>query len=351
MTTVGVGLVGYGFGNQAFHGPLIRETDGLEVRAVMTANPERRQLALEHFPGVKIYEKYDELLADPRIDLVVISTPHSTHAPLTIQACEKGKHVVVDKIMALGVAEGEAMIKAAERAGVLLSVFHNRRWDCDYLTVKNALQKGLLGEPWVIESSVVNFRTPPPPGQPLPWRMQARYGGGIIRDWGAHLLDQAIQLLGNDIRSVYADFQYRWPRIDVESAAVCWIRFNDGVRFRVEVGGISKIGRPRWYVRGSRGALVIDSLDPQEAELKRQVVISGTEQARIPGEKCRFESDVPGAELEILPGDYLAYYKNIAAALLEGAPLEVTPESVLDSLRLLEAIVASAASGTVINYP
>ena len=200
------------------------------------------------------------------------------------------------------------MIKAAERAGVLLSVFHNRRWDSDYLTVKNALQKGLLGEPWVIESSVVNFRTPPPPGQPLPWRMQARYGGGIIRDWGAHLLDQAIQLLGNDIRSVYADFQYRWPRIDVESAAVCWIRFNDGVRFRVEVGGISKIGRPRWYVRGSRGALVIDSLDPQEAELKRQVVISGTEQARIPGEKCRFESDVPGAELENPAGDYLAYY-------------------------------------------
>ena len=349
MTTVGVGLVGYGFGNQAFHGPLIRETDGLEVRAVMTANPERRQLALEHFPGVKIYEKYDELLADPRIDLVVISTL-IPRTPIDHPGLREAR-MVVDKIMALGVAEGEAMIKAAERAGVLLSVFHNRRWDSDYLTVKNALQKGLLGEPWVIESSVVNFRTPPPPGQPLPWRMQARYGGGIIRDWGAHLLDQAIQLLGNDIRSVYADFQYRWPRIDVESAAVCWIRFNDGVRFRVEVGGISKIGRPRWYVRGSRGALVIDSLDPQEAELKRQVVISGTEQARIPGEKCRFESDVPGAELEILPGDYLAYYKNIAAALLEGAPLEVTPESVLDSLRLLEAIVASAASGTVINYP
>ena len=97
MTTVGVGLVGYGFGNQAFHGPLIRETDGLEVRAVMTANPERRQLALEHFPGVKIYEKYDELLADPRIDLVVISTSSFHARPIDHpglregQACGRGQ--------------------------------------------------------------------------------------------------------------------------------------------------------------------------------------------------------------------------------------------------------------------
>lgn len=351
MTTVGVGLIGYGFGNRAFHGPLIRQTESLEVRAVLTTNPDRRQEALEHFPAVRIYDSYDSLLADKHIDLVVISTPHSTHAPLTIHACELGKHVVVDKIMAMNVAEAESMIEAAEKAGVLLSVFHNRRWDSDFLTVQAALQQSLLGEPYVVESSVIGFRKAPAAGDRLPWRMQARHGGGVVRDWGAHLLDQAIQLFGGDIRSVYADFQYRWPGVDVESAAVCWIRFGGGVRFRMEVGNTSKIGRPRWYVRGSQGALVIHGLDPQEAELKRHVVISGSDQARIPEENCQFESDIPGAQLQIIPGDYLAYYKNIAAALLQGAPLTVTPESVLDSLRLMESIVASAASGTVISYP
>jgi scyllo-inositol 2-dehydrogenase (NADP+) len=351
MATVGVALVGYGFGNRAFHGPLIRETEGLEIRAVLSTNPDRQQQAHQHFPGVRIYDDYDALLADKHIDLVVISTPHSTHAPLTIQACRRGKHVVVDKIMALNVAEAESMVKAAEQASVLLSVFHNRRWDSDFLTVKAVLQQGLLGEPYVIESSVVGYRKPPAAGSHLPWRMQARYGGGAVRDWGAHLLDQAIQLFGSNIRSVYADFQYRWPGIDVESAAMCWVRFAEGVRFRMEVGSISKIDRPRWYVRGSQGALVIQGLDPQEAELKRNVVISGSDQACIAYESCHFESDIPEAKLQIVPGDYLAYYRNIAAALLHGAPLAVTPESVLDSLRLLESIVASAASGTVMNLP
>lgn len=342
MTGIGVGLVGYGFGNRAFHGPLIKGTEGLEVRAVLTTNPERQRQAHVHFPGTKIYADYEELLTDEDIDLVVISTPHHLHAPQAIQACERGKHVVVDKIMALSVAEAEKMMAAAKKADVMLSVFQNRRWDSDYLTVAAAIKQGLLGEPYVVESSVVGFRQPPAPTSELPWRMKRACGGGPFRDWGAHLFDQAIQLFGNRVDSVYADFQYRWPGIDVETAAVCWIRFAEGVRFRIEVGNISKIERPRWYVRGAKGALVVQGRDPQEAQLKRGVVISGTDQARMPQEAFQLESEV--GELEIHAGNYRAYYQNIADVLLHNAPLAVTPASVLDSIRLIEAACRSAES-------
>lgn len=347
--TIGVGLVGYGLAGRVFHGMLVKATAGLEVRAVVTKNPERRQRAEADFPGVKVYAHYDELLDDPAIDLVVIGTPHDTHMEMAVAASKRKKHVVVDKIMATSVAEADEMIRAAKENGVLLSVFQNRRWDSDFLTVKEAIAQGWIGEPYVVESSVVRFSPPPDPGQPLAWRMQARHGGGPFRDWGAHLVDQALQLFGSEIESVYGDLQYRWPGIDVETAGSAWIRFKNGVRYRIEVGSISKIGRPRWYVRGSKGALVIEGLDPQEAALKEGRVVARTPDAAMPAEACTLVSDTGPESLEAIPGDYLAYYENIAAALLRGEPLAVTAESARDGLAVIQAAVDSAATGQVIK--
>lgn len=358
---VGVGLVGYGLAGRVFHGMLIKATQGLEVRAIVTRDPGRRRQAQQDFPGAKVYESFEQLLDDPRVDLVVIGTPHHTHRELAVAAARRKKHVVVDKIMALSCAEADEMIAAAKENGVLLSVFQNRRWDSDFLTVKAAIAQGWIGEPYVVESSVVRFSPPPDPAKPLPWRMQARCGGGPFRDWGAHLVDQALQLFGTDIESVYADFQYRWPGIDVETAAVAWIRFKSGVRYRIEVGSISKIGRPRWYVRGSKGALVIEGLDPQEAAMRAGKVVARTPEAAMPSGSCRLRTDAPLPEgagtpapdgtviVEAFPGDYLAYYENIRDAILFGAPLAVTAESARDGLAVIEAAVRSAASGEVVR--
>src|SRR5690606_17035067 len=134
-------------------------------RGIVTANPERRAQAEADFPGAKVYDQYEALLADPRIDLVVIGTPHDTHAALTVAACGRGKHVVVDKVMALSVREADEMIAAAERAGVVLSVFHNRRWDSDYLTVQRVVEAGELGAVYSFESAVVNYRRQPGAGE------------------------------------------------------------------------------------------------------------------------------------------------------------------------------------------
>ncbi len=340
----GVALIGYGLAGKVFHGMLVRATPGLEVRAIVTRDPERRAQAQADFPEARLYDRFEEVLADPRVDLVVIGTPHDTHAPMAIAAAQAGKHVVVDKIMCLSTAEADAMIAAARQHGVVLSVFHNRRWDSDFLTVRRALEAGWLGEPYVFESCVVGHRRPPTgPPERLPWRMRAVHGGGPFRDWGAHLVDQAVQLFGTDIDSVYADFQYRFPGVDVETAAFCEIRFRNGVRYRIEVGSISHIGRPRWYVRGSQGALRIEGLDPQEAALKRGEVTAG--RAYMPAENCLLVSEVPGAQLQIVPGDYLAYYQNIAAALAGEAELAVRPESVRDALAVMELAIRSAQLG------
>ena len=140
--TIGVGLVGYGLAGRVFHGMLVKATAGLEVRAIVTRDAERRRRAEADFPGAKVYAGYNELLDDPAVDLVVIGTPHDTHMEMSIAASNRKKHVVVDKIMATSVAEADAMIRAAKEKGVLLSVFQNRRWDSDFLTVKEAIARG-----------------------------------------------------------------------------------------------------------------------------------------------------------------------------------------------------------------
>lgn len=346
---IGVGLVGYGLAGKVFHGMLVDKTPGLAVRAVMTRNEARQRQAREDFPDAAIYDSYEAMLNDEHVDLVVIGTPHETHKDLTIQAASKGKHVVVDKIMAPTSAEADAMIEACRRHGVLLSVFQNRRWDSDYLTVKNAIEQGWLGQVYSVESSVVRFAEAPDSTKPLPWRMHSKHAGGPFRDWGAHLMDQAVQLFGLEIEGVYADFQYRWEGIDVETAAVCHMRFSNGVRYRVEVGSISMIGRPRWYVRGSKGALTIEGLDPQEPAQKEGEVICGTEKAKMPREACRLESIVEGAELQIIPGDYLEYYRNVERAIRTGEKLAVDPENVRDVLRVIEAAVESAERDEVVR--
>lgn len=358
LASIGVGLIGYGLAGKVFHGMLASQVSALKITAILTTNPERQKQAGADFPQAKIYERYEEVLNDPSVDLVVLGTPHETHHDLTLLACEAKKHVVVDKIMALSSQEADSMIAAAKKNDVFLTVFHNRRWDSDFLTVQHAIRTGLLGEIYTVESSVVGFAPLPAatqgtssaattPVAPLRWRQQAKHGGGPYRDWGAHLMDQAVQLFGMDIESVYADFQYRHPGLDVETAAVCDMRFASGVRYRVEVGSISLIRRPRWYVRGSKGALVIHGLDPQEDWLKKGVVVSGKDRAKMPESAVEFKSLDDRAKLEIFPGQYGVFYQNVADVLLHGAKPLVDPVGVRDVLKVMDAAIRSAGTGAV----
>jgi scyllo-inositol 2-dehydrogenase (NADP+) len=357
---IGVGIVGYGLAGRVFHSTLIRHVPTLEVVAVVTRDDARRANAASDHPDAHLHDTSEALFADERVEVVVIATPHDTHLPLTLAATASGKHVICDKVMCLNADEGEQMCASAEAAGVLLSVFQNRRWDADFLTVQDVLARGLVGEPFVIESCVTGYRLTPgyklPSGDlPRAWRTYAEFGGGPFRDWGAHLLDQAVQLAGDHPVRVHADFQYRrdW---NVETAGTALVtyagpegRIGDGLRYVIEVGNISAIARPRWYIRGSEGAYLQYGRDAQEAALHRGEV---GPRPMDPENAPRLVRDVNGTmqdvPIEGKSGNYLAYYENVAAAILGEAPLAVTGRSVLPSIRIIDAALRSAATGSVV---
>lgn len=356
----GVGIIGYGLAGRVFHATLIRHVPTLEVVAIVSRDDARRARAAADHPDATLHDTADSLIAADRVDVVVLATPHDTHLALTLAATAAGKHVICDKVMCLDAFEGERMVAAAEAAGVLLGVFQNRRWDADFLTVQDVLAQGLVGEPFVIESCVTGFGLTPgyrqPSGErPRGWRTYAEFGGGPFRDWGAHLLDQAVLLAGDRPARVHADFQYRrdW---DVETAGTAQLtyagtsgRVGDGLRYVIEVGNISAIARPRWYVRGSEGAYLQYGRDAQEAALHRGEVgarpMAPEHAPRLVREVDGTLRDVP---IEGKVGNYLAFYENVALAIRGEAQLAVTGRDVLRSIRLLDAAVHSAATGTVV---
>jgi scyllo-inositol 2-dehydrogenase (NADP+) len=361
---IGVGIAGYGLAGRVFHAVLVQHTPGLRLRAVCSRTAARREQAQREHSGIALHERYEALLDDPAVDLVVVATPHHTHEELVVQAAQAGKHVVVDKIMCLSVAEGERMIDAARRAGVVFSVFQNRRWDSDYLTLRRVLDAGILGQPYVIESAVTSFG--PSPGyrnptsdRPRGWRTYAELGGGPMRDWGAHLFDQAVQIAGPAPLRVFADVQYRrdW---DVETAGMAWLRYGpggsapqeppaggtEGLRYGIETGSISALPKPRWFVRGSEGAYLQYGRDAQEAALHRGEVGPRVMDAEHAPKVVRYlEGEVRDVAVEQVPGDYGEYYRNVGAAIRGEAPLAVQPENVLHSIRLLLAAFRSAEQG------
>lgn len=338
-----VGIVGYGYAGRCFHAYLVSLAEGLTLCAVASRDPGRREAASREY-RVTTCETLDHLLQDDRVQLVVIATPHDTHAPLAIQAMNAGRHVVVDKVMCLTTAEADAMIAASRRNGVLLSVFHNRRWDWDFLTVKHAIAQGLLGRPFLFETAVMRYR--PSHG----WRMDRARSGGLLFDWGAHLVDQTLQLVPSLPLSVFCDTQkHQWAG-DIEDHIKCLIRFQDGTLSIVEVSNLARLSKPRWYVLGTRGALIKEGLDPQEGPMVRGNIDAAVEE---PHHRARVSTDFNGMPadivLESVKGSWKSYYQNIADVLNKGADLAVKSEDVRTVMTVLDAARRSVETGETVK--
>ena len=192
----------------------------------------------------------------------MIATPHDSHADLAVRALDAGKHCVVDKVMALTTADADRMIAARDRSGRMLSVFHNRRWDWDFLTVKKLLAEGVIGRPVLFESSVCRYA--PPRG----WRGRSDAAGTILHDWGAHLVDQALQLGLGPCRRLTAWLTAApWEGVDSGGHGRIMLEFDD-VLFQIESSRICRIDRPRWWIIGTDGGFVKYGIDPQEEALR-----------------------------------------------------------------------------------
>jgi predicted dehydrogenase len=289
---------------------------------VVTADPERAAQASREHPGVEVLDKAERVWERAgELDLVVVATPNRTHGPLTLAALDAGLPVVVDKPMAVDAAEGQAMVDRARARGLLLTVFQNRRWDGDLLTVRRLLDEGALGEVTLFESAFERYsRDPVPPS-----------GGGILRDFGSHLVDQALQLWG-PVSSVYGEVS---PRDDRFFAA---LHHESGMTSHLSGDWVQGSPAPRFRVRGSEGAYVVYGMDGQEPAL-----IAGER----PGEAWYTEAPERwgrlqrGDDSEPVPserGRWDTFYPAFAAAVRDEGPVPVDPRDAVASLDCVDAI-------------
>jgi scyllo-inositol 2-dehydrogenase (NADP+) len=334
-------VVGHGLAGRAFHCPLIRRQPGLYLHGIVARDANVRSQALELWgQEVRGYSDLSVALADPDVELIVIATPHDSHADLAVQALDAGKHCVVDKVMALTTVDADRMIAARDRSGYMLSVFHNRRWDWDYLTVRDLLEKGVIGRPILFESSVCRYS--PPRG----WRGRSAAAGTILHDWGAHLVDQALQLGLGPCRRVTAWLiPAPWEDVDTGGHGRMVLEFDD-VLFQIESSRICRIDRPRWWIMGTVGGFVKYGIDPQEDALRAGDIDQAVE---LPQHQAMVRRDGSNgqtieSQFPTVHGHWDSYYRNIAEYLEGNAPLAVTAEQGREVVRLLEA--ASLSVGT-----
>lgn len=340
---INVGIVGYGLAGKYFHSYLIGLAEGLKVCAVAARSEETRKRA-EADLGVKTFASLSAMLEDEQVQLVVLATPHNTHAQMAMEAMDAGRHVVTDKIMCMNGREADEMIAASKRNKVMLSVFHNRRWDWDYLTLRHALDQGLLGQPFYFESNIGQNR------RPGGWRADRKQSGTLLFDWGAHLVDQALQLVPSGIKSVFCEIQDPTGQVEVGAHGRMVIRFENDVLFEIEVCYLTRIERPRWYVLGTEGTFQKYGRDPQEPYMIEGRIDEAQEPPEHRARVCTSALGVEGElVLESVRGNWRSYYENISAVLNEGAELAVKPEEVRRVMAVFDAALESAETGQAVE--
>ncbi|MFI1961862.1 Gfo/Idh/MocA family oxidoreductase [Streptomyces althioticus] len=354
-TPLRVGLVGYGLAGSVFHAPLIAATQGLALDTVVTSNPERQAQARAAYPDVRVAASADELWARAdELDLIVVASPNRTHVPLATAALEAGLPVVVDKPVAGTAAEARALAELAEKRGLLLSVFQNRRWDNDFLTLRRLIADGELGEVYRFESRFERWRPQLKGG----WRESGDPAeiGGLLYDLGSHVVDQALVLFG-PVTSVYAEADVRREGAQADDDTFIALTHESGVRSHLYVSATTAQLGPRFRVLGSKAGYVKHGLDPQEAALRdgSRPGASGGEWGAEPedlwGRLGAGESPVTGggSPVPTLPGDYPAYYAAVARALLSDGPNPVTAQEAAAALDVLEAARRSAAEKVTVT--
>ena len=337
-----VGLIGYGYASKTFHAPLISGTPGMTLAAVASSDENKVHA---DWPALPVVSGPERILNDPNIDLVVIPTPNDTHFPLAKAALEAGKHVVVDKPFTVTLSQARELEALAKSGGRLLSVFHNRRWDSDFLTVKALINEGLLGEVGYFESHFDRYR----PQVRNRWREQGGPGSGIWYDLAPHLLDLVVNLFGLPV-SMQVDLAQLRPgsqSTDYFHAVLAW------PQRRVVLHGtlVAAAETARFIIHGSRGSYVKYGLDPQEERLK-----SGE---RLPQEDWGYDmrdgvltraegEDITEESWLTLPGNYPAYYAAIRDALNGSGTNPVPASQAIQIMELIELGLESARHRTTL---
>jgi len=342
-----MGIIGYG-GMAGWHHENSKRIKDLEVVAAHDIDAGRLAAAKER--GLKPYENLKDFLNDDSFDLVLVATPNNFHKPMVIAALEAGKNVICEKPVAMSVNDFDDMWAASKKVGKMFTVHQNRRWDRDFRIVKKAIETGLVGKPYTIESRVMGQN-----GVMHGWRAYKIAGGGMVFDWGVHLIDQMLWMMKEPVAEVYANLHMvKTPEVDDYFKAV--IRFDSGLSTQIEVGTYNLEMLPRWYVCGDGGAIVVEGWDCKGRITHAKDFQMSWEQevVQTEGGPTRTMAPRPKETLEELPlpevqTDWTDYYHNILAVLDGKEELIVKPEEVRKVVQVMTAIFESNATGNSIK--
>lgn len=344
-----MGILGFG-GMGGWHERSIRNLEGIEVTAVHDTDDDRLKAA--EAIGLKAYPDRSTFLSDDTIDLILIATPNHVHKDYSIEALNSGKNVICEKPVTLSVEELDEIISTAVSTGKIFTVHQNRRWDRDYCVMRKVAESGVLGKIYSIESKVYGNN-----GQIYGWRDKKEFGGGMVFDWGVHLLDHfTFMFPEKKIVSVYAQL-FSVINKEVDDLFKVDMRFDDGLSVHVQVGTFSLLKQPRFFVYGDRGTLVIDDFTGEKGCMKvirYRMDEMGRVIADTPAGPTRTMAPQPDEcydvlELPTVESSWSEFYVNIIEAIKGEEDLYVTTASVRRTMRLIEAVFESARTNMTIN--
>lgn len=345
-------IIGFG-GMGGYHAKMIGQFAAsekeypLELAGVFDIDPARLQAAEKE--GIRTYSSAEEVFSDKGVDAVLIATPNDVHAEYVYAAAKAGKHIICEKPVAMSSAQAESMYDAAERGGVLFEVHQNRRWDDDFLTAKQIAAEGKIGEVYKIESRVVGSN-----GIPGAWRKEKAHGGGMMLDWGVHLIDQMLQFVKSTVVSVYCEYSYIYGE-EVEDGCELSVLFENGVRYKILIATDCFRPFPRWQVYGVEGTATIADwslsggmtrvLERQDKKLVGIKAGNGFTKTMAQ----RSDESVEELPLPVVHAQPFTFYKNFVAAAIGKESPAIRREEVLRVFRLMEAAQLSAQTNEVVK--
>lgn len=344
MQQFNIAILGFGLSGSTFHAPLINSIPGLKITHILSSQVLK---ITQLYPLVKVVSDLDEILGDSTIDLVVNTLPNLEHYAVTKRCLQAGKHVVVEKPFVIDSADGEELIELAHANGLLLSVYHNRRWDNGFLTLKQILPQ--LGEIYLYQAYFDRFR---PTANLTKWREQDIKGSGLLYDLGSHLIDQALDLFGLP-ESIYADLAIQRP--SAKSIDYFQIElYYPSLRVIIGSSSVMANSRPVVSLYGTNGSYVKHGLDPQEASLRAGLTPLDSDYALEDLSMAGVLSEMVGDSLQnntivSLNGAYLEYYQLIYNSLLSGIAAPISAESALWVIKIIEKAILSASLGQRVN--
>lgn len=346
MEKIRVGIIGYGFSAKTFHAPIIRTVDGFEITKIVSSNAGKVHQTL---PEVEVVAEVEQVFSDPAIDLVVITSPNTTHYPLTKQALLSGKHVVVEKPFVNHAEEAQELIELAAQQDKVLSVYQNRRWDNDFLTVKACVESGAMGEIYLYESHYDRYR----PEVTKRWREQNIEGSGMLYDLGSHLIDQALHLFGLPT-TVFGDVISQREGSVVDDYFHIVLGYGR-MRAILHSGMIVKNPGPKYQIHGGKGSFIKYGLDSQEDALKQGKGPGdahwGKDREEDYGELTLGVGDLTlKNKVETKTGAYETFYQGMYEAIRDHKPAPVNAVDAMNTIKLIELAKQSSREQRVIRF-